>query len=122
MLYQREGEIQFAADLKARVLNFVRSDPRRFAHLTGGRVVAFWTLPAGQRPYPVLLLLMALAGILQARRYAKRWVAFASVLVLYPLVYYVTYTFARYRYPIEPLMYALAAYLLGSDERPRTTG
>ena len=40
----------------------------------------------------------------------KRWLGFASVLLLYPLIYYITYTFARYRYPIEPLMYGLGEY------------
>jgi hypothetical protein len=55
---------------------------------------------------------MAVAGVIKAWRRRKRWIGFASALVLYPLIYYITYTFARYRYPIEPLMYALAAYFL----------
>jgi hypothetical protein len=112
MLYQKEGELQFAADLKDRTLGFVRSNPREFVRLTQARIVAFWALPSQQRPYPVALLLMAVGGIVQARRRGRRWAAFASILVLYPLVYYLTYSFSRYRYPIEPIMYSLAAYFL----------
>ncbi|MGA8763043.1 MAG: hypothetical protein WB562_09280 [Candidatus Sulfotelmatobacter sp.] len=111
MLYQEEGEILFAADLRRRALNFVHSNPRVFARLSGERIVSFWIQPAQLRPYPPVLLLIALAGLAEAWRRRKRWVGFASALLLYPLVYYVTYTFSRYRYPIEPLMYALAGYL-----------
>jgi hypothetical protein len=112
MLYQLEGEVQFAADLKQRVLSFVRSNPTAFARLTAKRVTKFWMLPPQLQPYPSLLFLMAVAGVIKAWRRRKRWIGFVSALVLYPLIYYITYTFARYRYPIEPLMYALAAYFL----------
>lgn len=110
MLYQREGEISFGDDLKARTLQFVRSNPGAFARLTGKRMMAFWMQPWQWQPYPLALFLMSVGGIVQVRRRRKRWAAFTLVLVLYPMVYYITYTFARYRYPIEPLMYALAAY------------
>ena len=112
MLYQREGEISFEDDLRIRTIQFVRSNPGAFARLAGERVVAFWRQPSQQHSYPLALFLMAIAGIFQAWTKKKRWVAFASVLVLYPVVYYVTNTFARYRHPIEPLMYALASYLV----------
>jgi hypothetical protein len=42
----------------------------------------------------------------------RGWFPFACVLALYPLVYYLTYSFARYRHPIEPLMYTLGGYAL----------
>jgi hypothetical protein len=112
MLYQREGEVHFAADLKQRVLTSVRSNPKAFARLTAKRAAKFWMLPPQLQPYPSLLFLMAVAGVVMAWHRRKRWIGFASALVLYPLIYYITYTFARYRYPIEPLMYALAAYFL----------
>jgi hypothetical protein len=112
MLYQHEGEILFVAGLKQRALDFVRSNPKAFAQLTAERTVSFWTQPAYQRPYPLVLLLMTAGGIGQAWRRGKRWLAFAAVVLLYPLIYYITYTFARYRYPIEPLMYVLGAYFI----------
>jgi hypothetical protein len=112
MLYQRKGEIPFADDLRIRTIQFVRSNPSTFARLAGERVVAFWMQPSQQHSYPLALFLMAVAGIFQAWTKNKRWVAFASVLVLYPVVYYATNTFARYRHPIEPLMYALASHFV----------
>lgn len=112
MLYQHEGEVLFVADLKQRLLKFVRSNPSAFARLTGERIVSFWTQPTYLRPYPFLLLLVGAGGIVQAWRRGKRWFGFASVLLLYPLIYYITYTFARYRYPIEPLMYGLGGYFV----------
>jgi hypothetical protein len=32
------------------------------------------------------------------------------VLIFYPMIYYISYTFSRYRHPIEPIIYVLAAY------------
>jgi hypothetical protein len=124
MLYQKEGEMLFAADLKGRVFDFVRSNPKELARLTGERILAFWIRRSQLEPYPLVLLLMTMGGLVQAWRRGKRWVAFASVLALYPLVYYVSYTFARYRYPIEPLMYLLAGYFVcelwvGIRQQPR---
>jgi hypothetical protein len=37
---------------------------------------------------------------------------FLIVLVVYPLPYYVSYVFEKYRHPIEPLLFILAAYPL----------
>jgi hypothetical protein len=132
MLYQREGEISFARDLRMRTIAFVRSNPGMFARLTGDRVVAFWMQPAQRQPYPLVLFLLTMAGIVRLWRRRRRWVPLASVLMLYPVVYYVTYTFARYRYPIEPLMYALATYFIyeliasagtaGTNPESRTAG
>jgi hypothetical protein len=112
MLYQREGEGLFVADMKQRVLNFLHSNPGIFWRLTKKRVVAFWAQPRQLWPYPWLLLLATLGGIVESVRWGKRWVDFLSVFLLYPPLYYVTHAFARFRYPIEPLMYALSAYFV----------
>lgn len=121
MLYQREGEISFAHDLKTRTIIFVRSNPRVFARVTEERIVAFWMQPRHLQPYPFMLLLLTVGGILRTWRRRKRWVACVCVLAFYPAVYYITYTFARYRYPIEPLMYALAGCLVAGlwDRNPK---
>ena len=74
-------------------------------------MVSFWMQPLYLLPYPLLLLLMSVGGIVRAWRRGKRWLGFATVLLLYPLIYYITYTFARYRYPIEPIMYAVGGFL-----------
>jgi hypothetical protein len=111
MLYQKEGEISFAADLRARVIDHVRSHPRDFVRLTGRRIYAFWTEPPRFGPYATILSLAAWVGIgVAARRRSRARFDFFSVLAFYPLIYYLTYTFARYRHPIEPLMYTLAGF------------
>ncbi len=112
MLYQREGEIAFSADLRKRVIDSIRSNPADFSRRTLQRVIAFWTGPSPFGPYGALLFLVTLTGILLAGSTGRAWFSFACVLVLYPLVYYLTFTFARYRYPIEPLMYTLGGFVL----------
>ena len=110
MVYQREGEIRFADDLRMRLIAYVRSNPGEFAHRTSQRVFAFWTQPVQFGPYAALLSLAAWSGVLLAWRAGRDWFCLACVLALYPVIYYVTYTFARYRHPIEPVMYVLAGY------------
>jgi hypothetical protein len=112
MLYQREGEGLFIAEMKGRALNFVRSNPGAFWQFTEKRAVSFWSQPPQLWPYPWLLFLMTLGGVVESVRRGKRWIEFLSILLLYPPVYYVTHAFARFRYPIEPLMYALASYFI----------
>jgi uncharacterized membrane protein YphA (DoxX/SURF4 family) len=110
MVYQREGEIAFSADLRTRVVEYIHSHPGEFARLTGHRMLSFWTAPLHFGPYAPLLALAALAGILLAWRRNREWFSYAGAIALYPLIYYLTYTFSRYRHPIEPLMYTLAGY------------
>jgi len=110
MVYQREGEIEFAADLRMRLIAYVRSNPGELAHRTSQRVLAFWTQPVQFWLYSALLSLAAWSGVLLAWRAGRDWFSLACVLALYPVIYYVTYTFSRYRHPIEPVMYVLAGY------------
>ena len=110
MVYQKEGEIAFVADLRGKVVGHVRSHLRDFAVLTGQRIYAFWTQPAPFGPYGMIASLAAVSGIVVAFLRGRTVFPFLLILAFYPLVYYVTYTFARYRHPIEPLMYTLAGY------------
>jgi hypothetical protein len=110
MLYQREGEGLFVDHIKGLALDVVRSNPVAFWRLTEKRAVAFWAEPQQLWPYSLLLFLATFGGVIESVRRGKRWIEFLSVLLLYPLPYYVTHAFARFRYPIEPLMYALAGY------------
>jgi len=45
---------------------------------------------------------------------------FLSVLLLYPLVFYITHTNPRYRHPIEPIMTILIAYLFWSASQEKS--
>jgi hypothetical protein len=56
--------------------------------------------------------LLALGGLFFAIRNRVHGVfLFASLLIFYPLVYYVSFPLPRYRHPIEPIMTILAVYL-----------
>jgi len=60
-------------------------------------------------------MLLGLAG-------ARRSLSLASlpllnVIVVFPVVYYVTHTTPRYRHPIDPIIVLLAAYALVSGGR-----
>ncbi|HVI08810.1 MAG TPA: glycosyltransferase family 39 protein [Candidatus Binatia bacterium] len=122
MKYQREGEIVFLDELKQRTLNFVKSDPASFLLQTERRVVHFWMSPPQFSPYPIALLVMAVGGMVFAWTKTKLRADLGAVLVFYPLIYYVTYALARYRYPIEPMMCLLGAYflwrILGVSRKP----
>jgi hypothetical protein len=51
-----------------------------------------------------------MAGLVVAmRRYGERSVALAGVLLLCPAIYYFCFTFARYRHPLEPVMFLFTA-------------
>ena len=119
MLYQHEGEIAFARDLRDRVIEHVRSHPREFVLRTGKRILDFWTQPSYFRFYSILIAIAAVFGLLLACCTGGEWFSFASVLVLYPLLYYFTYTFSRYRHPIEPVMYVLAKCLRETGALPQ---
>lgn len=112
MVYQREGEMRFSDDLRAQVIAHVRSNPGEFASRTGNRIFAFWTQPIHFGPFAAILSLLAWCGILLAWRNDREVLSLGCVLAAYPLIYYVTYTFSRYRHPIEPVMYVVAAYVV----------
>lgn len=121
MLYQREGEVPFARDLRTRLVDHLKSHPREFASRTIGRIAHFWTQPRQFGPFPLIVLLISIGGLVLARRAGLEWQLFACVLLLYPLPYYFTYTFARYRHPIEPLLFLLASYAIVTLMTRRST-
>jgi hypothetical protein len=65
--------------------------------------------------------LLAFGGLVLALRNRIHGVfLFASLLIFYPLVYYVSFPLPRYRHPIEPMMLILAVYLF-SQARSRNS-
>ncbi|HEX9121398.1 MAG TPA: hypothetical protein VF840_12740 [Terriglobales bacterium] len=48
-----------------------------------------------------------------------RTAAVAPALLVYPIVYYITFPDARYRHPIEPLMLMLAVYTVAKSLQTR---
>lgn len=64
---------------------------------------------------------VALGGLLLAlKRRVHAVFLFASLIIFYPLVYYVSFPHPRYRHPIEPELLILGVYLV-TEARPRFT-
>ncbi len=123
--YRALGEVRYIAEKKREALAFIRNRPAMFLNLCLRRAVLFWVgipqvwsdemtardiLP--QWPQ-VSLAVLAFAGLWHAarRKLACAWF-YAPALFVYPLLYYVTFPDAHYRYPIEPVMMILAAYVV----------
>ena len=112
MLYQHEGEAVFSADMRHRLMEYLHFHAADFRLQTGRRMIEFWIQPLNFGPCAGFLSFAALTGLVRAKIARREWISFASVLALYPILYYFTFTFSRFRYPIEPLIYVLAGYTI----------
>jgi hypothetical protein len=118
------GERNFIDVETRKALDFIRHNPGHFTALSIRRAIYFWAgPPTSSGRYPMLsefrnslyLLssLLAFAGLCLAYRKQSRYAGlFAGLLLLYPLVYYVTFTTDEYRIPIEPVLLILGTYLV----------
>jgi len=129
--YNRLGELNYMAEKRREVIEFIRSHPTWYAWVTFRRFVytwtGFWSLPANGRfrepldpeelfdpvniAFCALLTALAIAGLCLASRrgLATAW-PYALALLGFPAVYYLTTTDLRYRHPIDPEIVVLAAY------------
>ncbi len=107
--YNRLGEISFMEAKREAALQFIGEHPERFFQLSLRRFYRYWTTP-----YPWIWLPLSLLAwigmILALRQRGSAVVPYAIVLVIFPVVYYVTHVFSYYRHPTEPVMFLLAAY------------
>jgi hypothetical protein len=109
--YNRLGEVPFMEEKLHEGLGFIREHPAEFARLSGVRFVLFWTEPKGSWWFaPSVLAWIGMA--LALKRHAATAIPYAIVMVVFPLVYYITHTFPSYRHPIEPVVLLLAAFTL----------
>jgi 4-amino-4-deoxy-L-arabinose transferase-like glycosyltransferase len=113
MEYQRLGELQFIENSKQQVLLYIHDHFAEFVEQTLHRIGQFWILPEGLWGLSFFLSLAAFAGLcVMAKRKLPAVFPFLIVLAAYPVTYYISYTFSRYRHPVEPVMYMSAAFLL----------
>ena len=123
-VFARLGEIGYMSLKQREAIDFIKADPREFYEQTLHRFADNWTgidEPLGDRlrgPWYVVTVLLinaffpllALPGTLLAYRRGNRYAyPFAMAVLVFPLVYYVTHTTARYRHPLDPLLCVLAA-------------
>ena len=123
--YHRMGEVGYMVEKRREALSFIAEHPRSFALLSLKRVVYFWVgtphiarlfgffgrFAEAKRAFFILSSLFAFWGLYLAlhERQTEAFL-FASLLFVYPVVYYVTHPAERYRHPIEPEMVLLAVY------------
>jgi hypothetical protein len=114
--YNRLGELPFMEARRHMAAQFILQHPLDFLSLSAWRFFGFWITPAGT-VWPLLSFLswVGLALILKRRRWQA--VPYAMVVVVFPLIYYVTHSFPTYRHPIEPVLILLAmhAVVSGAD-------
>jgi 4-amino-4-deoxy-L-arabinose transferase-like glycosyltransferase len=118
-MYERKkyltlGEQGYFDWKKRDTLEFIRTYPKYFAELCGRRVLLFWwdfddvsgytdwiLLAMGRRIFSTLAL-VGMIWLFVKRRPGALLVA--SVLCVFPAVFYLTYPPARYRHVLEPLL------------------
>jgi hypothetical protein len=122
--YVHMGETAFMQDKWQRATAFIKTHPRLEIILFGRRFVAMWTgmekpiegyRDADSRLVRLVLIsntlaaIGALCGIVALLR-SRSIYAFplAGVVIVYPVIYYITHASLRYRHPIDPVMLLLA--------------
>ena len=118
---RRLDEVQMDKVMQEKAIGFIKADPKRFVELTLKRIFYYWSFvnPYRATPYDNLriatygpVLILAVIGLILARR--QKWregSLFLTLIVSYPLLYYVTQiTINRYRYVVEAFLLILASY------------
>lgn len=126
------GEAEYAREAGEQAQAWIRAHPARFLWLSLKRAQLFWLaeiptydtremngVRAADDPrswirwglHFALGVFGALGALAIARR-SREGMFLAGVAVLFPLAYYVTHVLERYRFPIDPLLVFLAAYLV----------
>jgi len=123
--YKSMGEIAYMAEKRHEAFAFMRTHPIETLNNTFHRFVDIWLsetdnlldIWSGTSLYGKALLtfncmlsLMSLLGVLYARRVHHPDAApFGMVLLIFPMVFYLTHSSPRYRFPMDPIMVVLAA-------------
>jgi hypothetical protein len=119
--YKQMGEVAYVQSKQKLGFEFVREHPAEFLALTARRVLYFWdgsamdyhvTLPWYwiASSYAVISFLLLPAQLVAHRKKLPAWQMFFGALLLYPIPYYLTYSQARYRHVVEPIILLLIAY------------
>ena len=120
------GEVPYMQEKEREAWAFIKSHPRDEARFLFHRFFETWTgnrdsfadlwssgvfLVRANLILNYGLPLLTFAGLLVFRRHsALLSLPLLNVIVMYPLVYYICHTTARYRHPIDPVMCLLAGY------------
>lgn len=128
--YKQLGEAAYAAEQGRLANEWIAQNPGKFLTVSFRKAVFFWygvprltKNPRLEWTKNVLFfassLVPSLGLLLALKRRVHSVFLFASLMIVYPLVYYVSFPSARYRHPIEPQMLILGVYLV-RQTRPRS--
>lgn len=110
-LYQQLGEARFVEQLKHDAIQYIVGHPGQFAWASLQRVIRFWLVPVNFWPLTLIEASVCWIGVaLLLRNFGRFAIPMIAVPLFYPLVFSITHVEARYRHPIEPIVYLLAAY------------
>lgn len=126
--YIRMTEIPYMAEKQSEALAFMRAHPRDtmrfFFRRFADNWLGVWDAPADLwRLMPpfirvtlvwncVFSLLSFLGAFFAYRARSEAALPFASVMLMFPVVFYVTHTTGRYRYPLDTIMVILTVFAL----------
>jgi hypothetical protein len=124
--YAAMTEIPFMEEKQHEAYAFMRTHPadtaRFFFHRFADNWLGIWDPPSDLWTHVslyfkliilsnILFSLFAFLGILFASRSRNEWsLPLAFVMLFFPVVFYVTHSAQRYRYPMDPIMTVLAVY------------
>ncbi len=115
LLVREIGEIAYNKLKLNTAIQWIRTHPEDALSLTLQRIILFWfpeSLHGISFSYPIrLLTVVSLAGFVLMWR-VKPWhtTQLVAILAVFPLIYYVTRPFVRYRFPIYWITLIGAAY------------
>ena len=115
--YARMGEVAYDAEQTRLAKQWIAENPGKFVELSGRKFLNFW-LAAPEPPFIPLkqafllaLTPLSIAGLIIAwRQHVHGVFLFASLVIFYPLIYYITFPTDRYHHVIEPELILLAVY------------
>ncbi len=114
--YESVGEVPYLASKARDAMQFISSHPAAFARLSLYRMQYWWYTKGESAQVYVLyrfLSVLSLCGIVMAFRTVNAGAKLLAICIfIYPVVYYLTDVYARYRYPVEPLMTLLATFFV----------
>ena len=124
--FVRVGEVAYMQEKKAEAWAFIKSHPAGASRFIFHRFLETWTanrdsfadlwnsgvfLIRANLIINYLQPLLTFLGLLFAR---KKWpllsLPLVNTIVIFPIIYYICHTTARYRHPIDPLVCVLSAY------------
>jgi hypothetical protein len=122
--YRRMGEIAYMAEKQSEAFAFMRTHPGDTLNYTFHRFVDIWLSQTDSLvdlwsnaslrgkallTFNCLLSLTSLLGVLYAHRFRNPDAApYGMVLLIFPLVFYLTHSSPRYRFPMDPIIVVLA--------------